>query len=319
MNDSTPRPTRRTVLRGLACVAAWCVTYSRGLVRAAQVTTVKEADWAHIDAIGENVWAVISTPESGSFSTLCNGGIIAGRERVVVFEGFGSAEGAAWVAEQARSLTGRAPTDVIVSHKHGDHHAGLGGFGTGVDRPTVWATASTRDEVLTGNAHEAQEMLESASLLAGDRPTTVDLGGRNVVVTPYSGHTASDVIATVDETTFCGDLLWIDMVPNFVHATPIELAHSVDQVLAAQTTMMVPGHGPLPDAGALEEYQVLLDVIEREGRRSFEAGQTPEEVAAGYVPPQTLSTWSAWGSLEPDQISGIFLGGFQAWHRQLAE
>ena len=319
MKDITLKLTRRTILRGLAGAAAWAATSGRRIVEAEQATSVRSADWAHIDAVGENIWAVMSTPETGSFVTLCNGGIIAGRERVLVFEGFGSAEGAAWVAEQARSLTSRAPTDVIVSHKHGDHHAGLGGFGTGIDRPTVWATASTRDEVLSGNAHEAPEMLESATVLAGDRPTTIDLGGRSVVVAPYSGHTASDVIATVDETTFCGDLLWIDMVPNYIHATPIELGRSVDEMLAAQTTMMVPGHGPLPDAGALEEYQLLLDVIETEGRRSFEAGQTPEEAAAGYTPPETLRTWSAFGSLEPDQIAGIFLGGFLAWHRQLAE
>ena len=319
MNDIAHTLTRRTILRGLAGAAAWAATSGRRIVDAAQATTVSSADWAHIDAVGENIWAVMSTPETGSFVTLCNGGIIAGRERVLVFEGFGSAEGAAWVAEQARSLTGRAPTDVIVSHKHGDHHAGLGGFTDGIDRPTVWVTESTRDEVLSGNAHEAREMLESATVLAADQPTTIDLDGRDVVVTPYSGHTASDVIATVDETTFCGDLFWIDMIPNFVHATPLELGRSVDDMLAAQTRMMVPGHGPLPDAGALEEYQILLVVIETEGRRSFEAGQTPEEAAAAYVPPETLKAWSAFGSLEPEQIRGMFLGGFLSWHRQLAE
>ena len=162
-------------------------------------------------------------------------------------------------------------------------------------------------------------MLESANVPTPDRPTTIDLGDRNVVVTPYSGHTASDVVATVDDTTLCGDLLWIDMVPNYIHATPGELGRSVGGVLAAQTTTMVPGHGPLPDAGALEEYQLLLDVIETEGGRSFEAGQTPEEAAAGYAPPDALRSWSAFGSLEPDEIAGAFLSGFLAWHRQLAQ
>ena len=306
--------TRRDVVRGFLAAAAWLAAGRRRPARA-QASPVAREVWAEIDAVGDGVWAVVSTPnpdDRASFATLCNGGIIAGRERVLVFEAFGSVDGAAWVAEQARALTGRPATDVVISHRHGDHYGGLGGFGAPGARPTVWATASTRDTVLSEAGNEARGMLESAALVAADGPTTIDLGGRQVAITPYAGHTASDIIATVDDVTFCGDLLWTGMVPNYVHATPIDLDRTVDAVLGGRTATMVPGHGPLPDADALDDYRALLDAIEAEGRRSFAAGRPPAEAAAGFRLPAGLETWGAFGSL-----ARAFEVAFVAWHRQL--
>ena len=306
--------TRRDVLRGFLGAAAWLAAGRRRPARAQAIPAAREV-WAGIDAVGDGVWAVVSTPspdDRTSFATLCNGGIVAGRERVLVFEGFGSADGAAWVAEQARVLAGRPATDVVISHRHGDHHGGLSGFGAPGARPTVWATASTRDTVLSEDGNEARDMLEAAALVAADSPTTIDLGGRQVEITPYAGHTASDIIATVDDVTFCGDLLWAGLVPNYVHATPIDLDRTVDAMLGDRTATMVPGHGPLPDAAVMDEYRALLDAIEAEGRRSFAAGQSPAEAAASFRLPAGLDAWGAFGSL-----ARSFEVAFGAWHRQL--
>ena len=89
--------TRRDVLRGLLGAAVWLAAGRRRPARA-QATPAAREVWARIDAVGDGVWAVVSTPnpdDRTSFATLCNGGIVAGRERVLVFEGFGSADGAA--------------------------------------------------------------------------------------------------------------------------------------------------------------------------------------------------------------------------------
>lgn len=133
-----------------------------------------------------------------------------------------------------------------------------------------------------------------------------------MALTPYAGHTASDIIAVVDDITFCGDLIWNGVVPNYVHATPIDLDRTVDAMLAGRTATMVPGHGPLPDADGLEEYRALLDAIEAEGRRSFEAGQPPAEAAASFRLPAAFETWGAFGTL-----ARAFEVAFVAWHRQL--
>lgn len=95
--------TRRNVIRCFLGAAAWLAAGRRRTSRAQTALAAREV-WARIEAVGDGVWAVVSTPspdDRTSYATFCNGGIIAGRERVLVFEGFGSADGGAWVAEQA--------------------------------------------------------------------------------------------------------------------------------------------------------------------------------------------------------------------------
>ena len=50
--------------------------------------TVSTTPFAHLDAIGPDTWAVISTPLGGDRTTFGNGGIIAGRSGVIAVEGF---------------------------------------------------------------------------------------------------------------------------------------------------------------------------------------------------------------------------------------
>ena len=72
--------------------------------------------------------AVAGTPlASGDDArrTLCNGGVIAGRDGVLAVEGFATAAGAAWLAGEAERLAGMRPTHVVLTHYHGDHTTGL--------------------------------------------------------------------------------------------------------------------------------------------------------------------------------------------------
>lgn len=78
--------------------------------------TVSTTPFAHLDAIGPDTWAVISTPLGGDRTTFGNGGIIAGRSGVIAVEGFYRPAGATWLAERARELTGRWPTHVVLTH-----------------------------------------------------------------------------------------------------------------------------------------------------------------------------------------------------------
>ena len=68
---------------------------------------VAQEPWARIEEVGPGMYAVISTPLNGDYTTVCNGGIIGGSAETLVVEAFMSERGAEWVAEQARELTGR--------------------------------------------------------------------------------------------------------------------------------------------------------------------------------------------------------------------
>jgi glyoxylase-like metal-dependent hydrolase (beta-lactamase superfamily II) len=112
---------------------------------------VSTTPFAHLDAIGPDTWAVISTPLGGDRTTFGNGGIIAGRSGVIAVEGFYRPAGATWLAEPARELTGRWSTHVVLTHYHLDHAGGVQGYARdGASLPQLRSTDATRALALGG-------------------------------------------------------------------------------------------------------------------------------------------------------------------------
>ncbi len=263
--------------------------------------TVTTAPFARLDAIAADTWAVISTPLGGDRTTFANGGIIAGRHGVIAVEGFYKPAGAMWLAEQARALTGRWPTHVVLTHYHIDHAAGVSGYLTAQASPLLRATATTRDLALSGGpvAPAKNDALSRAFaevvIVDGSRPGTIDLGNRQVELMSLHGHTRSD-IALVDHDaniTFAGDLLWNGMFPNFVDATPSQLIASMSQLSARTSHAFVPGHGAMADRATVARYRDLLADLDTSARRAHAAGRSAVAAAASYTVPATLGEWMA--------------------------
>lgn len=306
---TTRRQSRRSFLQQAAGLGLLATALPRGSFGQ---EVVAAEQWADIVALGDGTWGVVSKPLEGSFVTTCNGGFVAGRERVLAFDGYNQDQGASWVGEQIQSLAGRWPTDVVLSHHHGDHVAGVGGFLSDGHRPQLWLTQAVLARLRPTFEGAAAGMLEDAKILSGSEPTSLDLGGRSVVLTPYSGHTASDVVARVDDrVTFCGDLVWNDLFPNYMDATPSALRESVGAIAGDSSTIRVPGHGPLPDAARMVQYLAVLDAVEEEGRSSFEAGRPPAAAAADFALSSTLGSWVLFNPK-------YFETAFVAWHRELS-
>jgi glyoxylase-like metal-dependent hydrolase (beta-lactamase superfamily II) len=184
---------------------------------------VASEPWGRIEHVAEGIWALVSNPMADR-TTICNGGIVAGRSGVVVIEAFASEAGARWMAEQARRLACRGPTHFVVTHYHGDHTGGLAGT-SGVGTPERNSGAPT---ALLGEARE----------IDGRRPTEIDLGDRSIIVVPRRGHTDSDVTIEIPEqgVVFCGDLVWKDMFPNYVDAAPSRLSQALRLIRARGAT-----------------------------------------------------------------------------------
>jgi glyoxylase-like metal-dependent hydrolase (beta-lactamase superfamily II) len=277
---------------------------------------VQEVSWGRIEEVADGIWALISTPLQDR-TTLCNGGFIAGRSGVVMVEAFGSPEGAAWMAEQCRALTGRWPDRVVLTHYHGDHTAGLPGLAGGGSRAgAVNATDVTRDLVArTASQGEAEALLaslEDVTLLRPDGATEFDLGDRTVRVVPRRGHTASDVSIEVSDPSvvFCGDLVWNRFFPNYVDAVPSELSTSVRALRREEQSLYVPGHGPLADGNDFAAYLELLDRVEEQARRAHEAGRSAAEAAEGFALPPELEGWFRFSPQYPERA-------ISAWLREL--
>ncbi len=274
-------PTTRRVFLRRAAAAAFLATLKAapaGAIRPLRRRRLAAREpWADIHQLADGAWAVISKPLEDR-TTLCNGGIIAGRDTVLVIESFASPRGAAWVAERARELTGRAPDLVLLTHHHGDHTAGLAGFAPGTAvLTTEQARARIREQDARRDPDPAKSaLLGTAELVAAER--TIDLGGVSVRVVPRSGHTASDVTVHLDGITFAGDLVWNAMFPNYVDAIPSQLRASVAKLSASQTTI-VPGHGPIGDEQAFARYVALIHFIEDSAREAARRGLEAAEAA----------------------------------------
>lgn len=322
--------TRRTFLgRSVSCAAHLCLASAawppalRHLFAARPAGDVVRAEpWGRIERLAEDAWALISTPLSGeddAFRTVSNGGILAGRDGILVVEGFASPEGAAWLSEAAHELTGRRPTHVVLTHHHGDHSAGLGGYAD-AGSVRLFTTSATRDRV-AGAAERSERMAAALEALSGDGvellepggSSTIDLGDRQAVVTSRAGHTASDLTVTVEDPSlvWCGDLVWNGMFPNYVDAIPSRLSRSVRQI-ARHAGPFVPGHGEMADAEALSHYLSLIDDVEAAARRAIDSG-TPLEAAAGqYAPPGALGEWVRFSE-------NYYERAFRAWERELGD
>jgi glyoxylase-like metal-dependent hydrolase (beta-lactamase superfamily II) len=276
---------------------------------------VASEPWGRIEQLGDGVWALVSTPLAGgaeAMRTFSNGGIVAGRSGVLVVEGLASEDGARWLAETARQLTGRPPTHVVLTHYHGDHSAGLAGYRTLQSSPVYLTTAVTRERLQSSRPAVAAT-LSQAEIVPTTEPHVIDLGGRHVSITPRAGHTLSDLSVAVDEpaVVFGGDLLWNRFFPNYVDAIPSVLAREVKALAAIGSARFVPGHGSIYTAGQFSQYVELLDLVEDAARRARTSGMPAAAAARELVLPDALKEWVLFGE-------SYYEVALRAWEREFA-
>ena len=271
--------------------------------------------FGRLELLAPGVWGMISTPLGGDFTTVCNGGLVAGRDGVLAIEGFMQPAGARWLGERCRELTGQWPTHVLLTHYHSDHNSGVGGFFANGAKPTVHCTATTRDQVRDRNQPadaERERILADAVTVNPTTDGAIDLGDRSVRLIPRSGHTSSDVAVVAEDANLVvgGDLLWNGMFPNYVDTTPTILARSAESLRRSGDAIYVPGHGPVAKAAEFDRYRSFLGEIERAARDGHRGGVDAKALAQGYTVPATLGEWALFSK-------SFVETAFQAWFREL--
>lgn len=305
------RSTRRDFLLWTATLGAGAALTSLVPWHGAGASPVGAAEpWGTLEALGGDIWAMLSTPLADR-TTLCNGGLIAGRDGVLMVEAFGTDAGARWMRERARELTRREPTQVLLTHYHGDHTAGLpGAREAGAE---LWCTARTRDDVLERNQNPPVQLLGDAKLVPEAGEQVIDLGGRRVRLLALDGHTASDVVAVVEDAgvVFTGDLVWYGMFPNFVDARPSRLTQSVRRLRALDARVYVSGHGGRTDAAGVDAFVELLGIVERAARDAHSNGRSAVDAAADFRMPPAMADWTLFSPRYFERAIG-------AWLKELA-
>lgn len=304
---TTSASTRRDFLRWTASLGAGALLTSLG---ASPAAAAPAEPWGTLEPVGPDVWAMLSTPLADR-TTLCNGGLVAGRDGVLLVEAFGSDAGARWMRERARALTRREPTQVLLTHYHADHAGGIRGAREA--GAALLCTARTRDDVRTRNAGAPVELLADAHLLPADGEQLLDLGGRRVRLVSLDGHTGSDVVAVVEDAgvVFAGDLVWYGMFPNFVDATPSRLSQSVRRLRALEARVYVSGHGRTTDTAGMDAYLELLGLVERAARDAHARGASAEAAAVDFRLPAAMADWTLFNPRYFERAIG-------AWLRELA-
>ena len=314
---------RREFLISSLFAAAQLAGFKGSAARAltgSETKIVAEQSWGRIEEIGDGVWAIVSTPwVERDFTTICNGGIVAGDQRVLIVESFGSPDGAGWVSSQAQELTGRRPTDVVLTHFHGDHANGVEGLASDAFAPTIWRTEKTleliedadRDRDIEARQTREQMLAEGNTIGVSDS-TTLDLGGRLVEIHPRAGHTPSDVTVELVEpaVTFCGDLVWNQFFPNYRDTLPTEFAKSLRDLRRDDSTLYVGGHGPISDLSAVD---LLIDLVDDIGEFAVGAhakGLDAAAAAAQYKLPEATASWTLFNP-------SYFEVAIKAWYREL--
>jgi glyoxylase-like metal-dependent hydrolase (beta-lactamase superfamily II) len=266
--------------------------------------------WGRVLRVADGVWALESSPLSDR-TTLCNGGIIAGRAGVVVVEAFGSGDGSRWMAGQAERLTGRPPTHVVLTHHHGDHVAGVRAAAETPD-VEILATATTLERVPGRPGDPEGAAPARFTTIGSGRPTELDLGDRSVLLVPRRGHTASDLTVEVMDAgvVFAGDLVWNGMFPNYVDAQPGRLSQTVRVLRARGAAVWVSGHGALAHDGDMDLYVRILDRVEAGAREALERGWSAEEAADRFTLPVEASDWVLFNA-------GYFARALGAWMTEL--
>lgn len=314
--------TRRTFLKQsgscgaylLALMSCMPASVRRVFQESQENERLYEEEWGWIEKLSDNVWSHIATPfEQSDFTTVCNGGFVAGKERVLAIESFQRPAGAKWLAERCKELTGRWPTDVVLTHFHGDHVSGSDGYKTNEHSPRMWVTEKTAELVKQSQQRrDSVTLLEDLSTIPASGETEIDLGGQKVKLNSTSGHTPSDVIVEVVDPNimFCGDLFWNRLVPNFRDATPTQWAKSAAHLVRDENTLYVPGHGMMSTLEDVKLFQEFLSVMHGAAKAAHAAGKEADAAAAEYKLEGKFADWYIFANT-------VIPGIFNAWYREL--
>ena len=196
-------------------------------------------------------------------------GVVSGSTGVLLVDCGTTLDEAERLAADVHELTGRAVTDIAITHHHFDHILGSAGFPAArlhasppVAQAVITGTTGLRIDALRYGATEADVDAAIARLRTPDVVTTheqIDLGDRVVNIEhPGRGHTDHDLVVVVPITesnartvVFCGDLVEESADPAIdsgsdLAAWPLTLQRILD--LGGADARYVPGHGAVVDA-----------------------------------------------------------------------
>lgn len=236
-----------------------------------------------------------------------NIGVIVGEEAVAVIDTRSTPSHGGEIAADLAALTSLPVQWVINTHWHWDHVLGNSAFAEAefwghrrcrevmLDEPDAIKASAQR--WLGDEAAEVDKVTLIAPSKVFEQDAEMDLGGRTVhLAFRGRGHTDADVTIRVDDVLFAGDLLEEGAPPAYGDAYPRQWPVTVASHLVDQPRLVVPGHGDVMDAAAVNtQIAELRDVARRCAAASSEADL---DLAGSPYPPEVMTLAYARSVLE---------------------
>lgn len=189
---------------------------------------------------------------------------------------------------KVRSISDRPIKYLIVTHNHADHSGGSARFQA--DGVTVISSVGTRENMVrTGAA--------GAAHLAYSGYSQVVLGGKDVQLREYRGHTRGDTVVLLPgaRVAVAGDLVTTpDAIPTIVNygdgGSWTDLGRALDDVAKLDFDILVGGHGPPLTKPDFLRFRDRSTAIRERFRALNRERKTPDEIA------QALGREFNWGT-----------------------
>lgn len=139
------------------------------------------------------------------------------------------------------------------------------------------------------NAIDATTLAYPNELLTPEQlPKRIDLGGLNVVIETYPGHTPADLMIRIPDrdVVFTGDLLFYHTYPVTIDANMPAWRKTLDVLNGYGSKMrFVPGHGPVCGIDIVRQQIDLFDDLRAHAETMKRAGIPVEEAKRRYTVP----------------------------------
>ena len=227
--------------------------------------------------VSPSAWYVEGVSALGSGANqnfISNAGFVVTPAGVVVIDALGSPALAERLMAQIRRITPQPVTHVIVTHYHADHIYGLQAFKAAGARIVAhrlalnYMNSDTAQQRLQASRTELAPWVNAETRLVpadewldGDKLLTV--GGVRFQITPVGpSHTPEDLVVYLphEKVLFAGDLVFRSRIPFVGQADSRHWIAALDTLLKFDTTVIVPGHGPLSTA-AREDMHLTRDYL----------------------------------------------------------
>jgi quinoprotein relay system zinc metallohydrolase 2 len=245
--------------------------------------------------------AMMSQENKGGIANI---GFIVGDEAVAVIDTGGSLIEGKEFFTALQQKTQKPIRYVINTHAHPDHTFGNGAFlstgATFVGHKNLPRSLAARGQYYLSSFRGAMgAALDGVKIIAPtllvDDMTTLDLGGRQIVLQAWrTSHSDCDltVLDKKTRTLFAGDLLFLRHVP-VIDGSLLGFLDVAEKLAKIDAVRVVVGHGPVvaPFPKALEDERNYLEHLTRDLRAAIKKGEKVD-VAASFAAGSERKGWS---------------------------